>query len=121
MINNDFLYHGNISNARNIEVLHELDIQHILNVSQFSSSKDILGCFNELSINVNDTPETDIIHGQAGISRSSAIVLAYLLKYQQKTLLAAYGYLTERRHLAEPNDCFLLQLIRYEKELHNLT
>ncbi|CAF3493530.1 unnamed protein product [Rotaria socialis] len=97
MINDDFLYHGNISNARNIEVLHELDIQHILN------------------------NENVLVHCQAGISRSSAIVLAYLLKYQQKTLLAAYGYLTERRHLAEPNGCFLLQLIRYEKELHNLT
>ncbi|CAF3011396.1 unnamed protein product [Rotaria socialis] len=97
MINDDFLYHGNISNARNIEVLHELDIQHILN------------------------NENVLVHCQAGFSRSSAIVLAYLLKYQQKTLLAAYGYLTERRRLAEPNGCFLLQLIRYEKELHNLT
>ncbi|CAF4359159.1 unnamed protein product [Rotaria magnacalcarata] len=57
----------------------------------------------------------------AGISRSFTIVLAYLLKYQHKTLLEAYDSLTERRRLAELNDDFLLQLIRYEKELYILT
>jgi hypothetical protein len=34
-------------------------------------------------------------------------------------LIKAYDYLLDRRSLAAPNPGFLMQLIRYEKELRN--
>ncbi|CAF1158168.1 unnamed protein product [Rotaria sordida] len=48
-----------------------------------------------------------------GISRSSSIVLAYLLRYHHNSLAEAYDYLVERRRFAAPNHAFFLQLIRY--------
>ncbi|CAF1283658.1 unnamed protein product, partial [Rotaria sordida] len=47
-----------------------------------------------------------------GISRSSSIVLAYLLRYHHNSLAEAYDYLVERRRFAAPNHAFFLQLIR---------
>jgi len=38
-------------------------------------------------------------------------------RYHHDTLDKAYDYLLERRRMAAPNLSFLLQLIRYEKEL----
>ncbi|CAF0992839.1 unnamed protein product [Rotaria sordida] len=52
-----------------------------------------------------------------GISRSSSIVLAYLLRYHHNSLAEAYDYLVERRRFAAPNHAFFLQLIRYEHKL----
>ena len=97
-----FLYHGHLGHARNIALLKELRIQHILNVCETPSEKDIVDQFNVLWINIDDAPSADIcqhfnttnsflqackqkgekvlVHCQLGISRSSSIVLAYLLK-----------------------------------------
>ncbi|CAF4263091.1 unnamed protein product [Adineta steineri] len=63
--------------------------------------------------------EKVLVHCQAGISRSSSIVLAYLIRYHNDSLEKAYEYLLERRPIAAPNYNFLIQLIRYEKELKN--
>ncbi|CAF1443884.1 unnamed protein product, partial [Didymodactylos carnosus] len=57
------------------------------------------------------------VHCQMGISRSSTIVLAYLMKYHHDTLFKAYDFLLDKRRQASPNHGFLLQLIRYEQEL----
>ncbi|CAF1050269.1 unnamed protein product [Adineta steineri] len=54
-----------------------------------------------------------------GISRSSSIVLAYLMKYHHDTLMEAHDFLLDRRPISCPNPGFLLQLIRYEKKLRN--
>ncbi|CAF4371144.1 unnamed protein product, partial [Rotaria magnacalcarata] len=47
-----------------------------------------------------------------GVSRSSSIVLAYLMKYHYHTVHEAYAHLVARRHIALPNDGFFIQLIR---------
>lgn len=97
-----FLYHGSLGHARNIDLLKELRIQHILNVCETPLDENIVDQFNVLWINIDDEPGTDIcqhfdttnrflqtceqkgekvlVHCQMGISRSSSIVLAYLLK-----------------------------------------
>ncbi|CAF5174603.1 unnamed protein product, partial [Rotaria magnacalcarata] len=51
------------------------------------------------------------------VSRSSAIIVAYLLRSYFNTLREAYNHLVEQRWIAVPNDAFFLQLIRYEKDL----
>jgi protein-tyrosine phosphatase len=102
MIIDNFLYHGDFDQARNMKLLKELNIRHIITVCEFKLKKEILNKFNVLWINLHDIPSADIrqhfdqtneflnvcrsknekvlVHCQIGVSRSSSIVLAYRLK-----------------------------------------
>ncbi|UJR20926.1 hypothetical protein I4U23_024035 [Adineta vaga] len=135
----NFLYHGDLGHASNIGLLNQLGIQHIINICDCALDQIIVEKFNVLWINLYDDLQADIkkhfdrtneflynckqknekvlVHCQMGISRSSSIILAYLMKYHHDSLYKAYDYLLERRRIAAPNLSFLLQLIRYEKEL----
>ncbi|CAF1364332.1 unnamed protein product [Adineta ricciae] len=139
VIIDNFLYHGNLQHAMNTKLLEELNIRRIVNVCDCKLNQDILDRCHVLWINVEDDTYTDIVeyfamtnrflqscckegqrvlvHCQMGVSRSSSIVLAYLMKYHYGSLDEAYQYLVGRRRCAEPNLGFLLQLIRYEREL----
>ena len=59
----------------------------------------------------------------AGISRSSTIVLSYLMRKYQKTYSLALGMLRKNHPQAFPNYGFISQLQKFEKSLgiHNLT
>lgn len=98
----DFLYHGDLGHAQNKALLDELGIRHIVNVCDYPLDKDIVDHFNVLWIKIEDVlganirPHFDrtntflhtckdkgekvLVHCQMGISRSSSILLAYLLK-----------------------------------------
>jgi protein-tyrosine phosphatase len=98
----DFLYHGDLGHASNIKLLNELGIRHIIDICDFELEKEILEKFHVLWINLYDEFKADIkkhfeetnqflydckqknekvlVHCQMGISRSSSIVLAYLMK-----------------------------------------
>jgi hypothetical protein len=97
-----FLYHGDLGHASNIKLLNELGIRHIINVCDLKLEQHILDNFNVLWVNLYDELRADIkkhfeetnqflyeckqknekvlVHCQMGISRSSSIVLAYLMK-----------------------------------------
>lgn len=97
-----FLYHGDLGHAQNLSLLKELDIRHIINLSDSSLHTEVLEYCNVLSLRVDDALGIDIqqyfdktnrflaackekgekvlVHCQMGISRSSSIVLAYLLR-----------------------------------------
>ena len=98
----DFLYHGDMNHASNMKLLTKLGIRHILNTCDSPLETEITKNFNVLWINVVDDLSTDIIryfqetndflfsckqkkekvlvHCHMGISRSSSVVLAYLMK-----------------------------------------
>ena len=98
----DFLYHGDFGHAQNISLLQEMRIQNILNICDIPLNNDILTQLNVLWIPIDDTMTTDIskhfdrtikfirsckekgervlVNCQMGISRSSTIILAYLLQ-----------------------------------------
>ncbi|CAF1063816.1 unnamed protein product [Rotaria magnacalcarata] len=136
----DFLYHGDLAHAIDINLLVDLNIKNIINLCDCQLDEQIEAIFNLLWIqnleddfhgNINkyfdqtnqflfeckEKNEKVLVHCQAGISRSSSIVLAYLIRYNNLSLEKAYEYLLEKRPIAAPNCGFLIQLIRYEKEI----
>ncbi|TGZ63530.1 hypothetical protein CRM22_006868 [Opisthorchis felineus] len=61
-----------------------------------------------------------LVHCVAGVSRSVAIVMAYLMhKYRNFTVLRALDFIQSRRPIAGPNLHFMGQLEHYYAELHS--
>jgi protein-tyrosine phosphatase len=60
---------------------------------------------------------TTIVHCEMGVSRSSSIVLAYLMKYHRMSLEDAFAFLRQRRPFVKPNAGFWRQLQKYERIL----
>jgi len=54
-----------------------------------------------------------------GISRSSTITIAYLMRKHMWSYKQAIEYVSERRRIIDPNEGFKKQLQRYEKLLNN--
>ncbi|OXU16319.1 hypothetical protein TSAR_004734 [Trichomalopsis sarcophagae] len=55
-----------------------------------------------------------LVHGNAGISRSAALVIAYLMETFGLKQEKAYSILQQRRFCINPNDGFMAQLREYE-------
>jgi protein tyrosine phosphatase len=106
----NFLYHGDLGHAIDLDLLLELRIQNIINVCDCPLDEDIVKLFkilwiNDLEDNVQgnirkcfeqtnqflseckEKNEKVLVHCQAGISRSSSIVLAYLIKSDELIFL----------------------------------
>ena len=62
-----------------------------------------------------------LVHCRQGISRSSTIVIAYLMRYYNLSLDNAYITTKNRRPVISPNIGFWKKLLQYEKELNTLT
>ncbi|RWS06797.1 dual specificity protein phosphatase 18-like isoform X1 [Dinothrombium tinctorium] len=60
--------------------------------------------------------ERSVVHCVAGVSRSAALVIAYLIKHKRMTLHDAFNHVRERRQVIRPNNGFFKQLIEYEKK-----
>lgn len=58
-----------------------------------------------------------LVHSNYGLSRTSAIVLAYLMQERKISLKEAQEHLRKCHATAKPNDGFVVQLLRYEQEL----
>jgi protein-tyrosine phosphatase/rhodanese-related sulfurtransferase len=58
-----------------------------------------------------------LVHCQAGVSRSSSIVIAYLVRHRDMTLKDAHEWVKACRPRIEPNTGFIMELMRYEIEL----
>lgn len=58
-----------------------------------------------------------LVHCKSGMSRSSAFVLAHMMKSMGMTLRSALIHTKERRPRASPNAGFMAQLVEYEIEL----
>lgn len=59
-----------------------------------------------------------LVHCVAGVSRSAAIVIAYLMKFKKMDLKSAFNMCYNERPVIRPNNGFMAQLINYEYQLH---
>ncbi|XP_066969714.1 serine/threonine/tyrosine-interacting protein B-like [Macrobrachium rosenbergii] len=55
-----------------------------------------------------------LVHGNLGISRSAAVVIAYVMEKKMLTYKEALEFVQNRRYCINPNDGFKHQLIEYE-------
>ena len=58
-----------------------------------------------------------IYFSNAGISRSSTIIIAYLMRYDKFTLEDALLTVQKNRPAAKPNEGFMGKLVEFEKML----
>lgn len=57
-----------------------------------------------------------IVHCTAGVSRSAAVAIAYLIRHRKMTLRRAYTSVAKARPVSRPNSTFLIQLIKFERD-----
>eukprot|EP00128_Syssomonas_multiformis_P018241 Colp12_sorted_trinity150504_noHs@19511 len=58
-----------------------------------------------------------LVHCAMGVSRSCSVLVAYLVKYQNMTLLDALWLVKTKRSAVYPNKGFMFRLIEFEYEL----
>ncbi|KAK5614330.1 hypothetical protein CRENBAI_003165 [Crenichthys baileyi] len=76
--------------------------------------------FDQVADKIRITAEGNgrtLVHCNAGVSRSAALCLAYLMKHRGATLLEAHRLLKSCRPIVRPNPGFWRQLIQYEAGL----
>jgi len=133
-----FLYLGAYDTACNKSLLQKLHIEYILNVT--AECENVFeNDFIYHRIELDDRPTECIsavfdeafgfidkaekaganvyVHCQQGISRSAAIVMAYLMKRNLWNLDAASEYVCNCRPIIAPNCGFMKQLKQFEQKL----
>ena len=76
--------------------------------------------FDEVADKIETTAERcgrTLVHCNAGVSRSAALCMAYLMRHRGATLLEAHSRVKSCRPVVRPNNGFWKQLIQYETEL----
>ncbi|CAF0905662.1 unnamed protein product [Adineta ricciae] len=134
------LYLGTGNQAANWKIVRDLKITHIINISiehqcvfndkikylhlELEDSEDVClkDCFHEAVQFIESALENSsnrvLVHCHLGISRSTTLVLAYLMKTYHATVHEAFRFLRHRRPIVCPNIGFLRQLIEFENELY---
>jgi len=82
--------------------------------------EDITRYFDETAEYIHEIlskGERVLVHCFAGKSRSTTIMISYLIKYHKMTVDQALKTIREKRSVAQPNMGFLKQLRLYEKKI----
>jgi len=137
------LYVGNEVDAANLDALRLHGISHILNVT------NSVPCFHEgesamryMRIPVRDNGLINLrmhfqsaldfieearrrnarvlVHCHAGISRSSTVVIAYVMKHMNLAMAQAYQFVKSKRPIIAPNLGFVGQLMEFEQGLNKI-
>ena len=138
-INNIFI--GSYLNAKNWNELEKNNIKYILNCATECKNifedkikylkldiKDqndfpIQDFFDKgiqfIQESVNNNDGNILIHCMEGKSRSTTLLMAYLIKYKNENTNSAYKIVKSKRQLTMPNLGFMFKLREYEKSLIN--
>lgn len=85
-----------------------------------STSASISQYFDRIADKINEHASQggrSLVHCVLGVSRSTTLCLAYLMKYKSMSLKSAFDYVSARRPCVRPNSGFWRQLAEYEKTL----
>lgn len=135
---NKILFQGRGDQATNQRIINTLNITHIVNISEHKNafpskikylklpledmaSTNLSHHFEKTSAFIDEALNNDgrvLVHCNLGISRSSTITLAYLMKFKRWKLDEAFKFLKGRRTSSSPNSGFLKQLSEWEAELY---
>ncbi|XP_053201695.1 LOW QUALITY PROTEIN: glutamic acid-rich protein-like [Panonychus citri] len=126
--------------AHNKKVLEEYGITHIINAAENEVENRFEDDYNYYSMQIEDSSSTDLnkylddiyefidqgrfagncfVHCDAhkpGLSRSSAICIAYLMYKEKRRFDDAYNEVKEARPFVKPNDSFMKQLKKLDEE-----
>jgi len=140
LVFDSFLYLGGLKSLSNKTRLTRLKITHILSVVFIPPSKNLIAphirhLFLKADDNVtfNMTPYFEqacqfieearqskgsvLVHCVCGVSRSTTLCCAYLMKHHSMTVEQALVQIRSRRHIIQPNNGFLRQLVSYDEQL----
>jgi protein-tyrosine phosphatase len=131
------LYLGSFNNACDIEELERIKATHVLNCAYECNNENLPKDIKVLHLKIYDYEAFDIssffekandfinqcksengivfVHCKLGVSRSAALVLAYLIKNMGYTVDSALQFLVQKRDRVNPNKGFMKQLYSYEK------
>ncbi len=134
----DGLYIGSESNAKSLEELSSEQIRYIVNVTSHvplyhsdqlhyyhipaddTQKQNLLDYFDEAYTFIHNAIKNNekvLVHCVAGISRSPAIVISFLMRYAHMDMNDAYEFVKNKRSIVSPNLNFMGQLLQYEKKL----
>jgi len=127
----DGLYLGSFADALNKEKLREIGVTHILSIN-FGQAADYCAEFEYLLVAIDDAPNSDLlsyfelthefidnamskngtilVHCFHGISRSSSIVISYVMKLLAMDFGDAYKFVKDKRKAVVPKIWFKHQL-----------
>ncbi|CEG48077.1 dual specificity protein catalytic domain-containing [Plasmopara halstedii] len=144
----EHIYLGSRAHARDKNLLQRLHITHILNVTPQKEMDPVAGVpnffekdktfiYQRCSIFDNKAQDLSsvldssitfieqakyygriLVHCNKGVSRSTSMILAYLIKYQTMTFDQALTFVIERHPIANPNANFRQQLHEFECQVH---
>ncbi|CAF1107618.1 unnamed protein product [Adineta steineri] len=134
-----FLYLGGLKSLQDKDRLDHLNITHILSVVWIRPRIPIRSHIKHMFIKADDTISFDmsphfeqacqfidearqlnscvLVHCACGVSRSTTMCCAYLMKYHSMSVEQAMIHLRSRRHIVQPNTAFLRQLIHYNEQI----
>ncbi|XP_034955274.1 dual specificity protein phosphatase 18 [Zootoca vivipara] len=126
--NKHFLYANQITTVINVSVevvnTYFPDIYYIHVPITDSPSSRLLDFFDPVADKIRTVESNQgrtLVHCAAGVSRSSALCIAYLMKYHSMSLANAHAWVKCCRPIVRPNNGFWQQLIQYEQKLFGKT
>ena len=132
------LFLGSIGSASNLKQLQNCKITHIIccasgiknffpenfkyyNINILDCEKENIKQYFKESFDFIDKAIKNggnvLVHCHAGVSRSSTILIAYIMKSKKIKLNEALELIKTKREKVNPNNGFIVQLKDYEKEL----
>lgn len=60
-----------------------------------------------------------LVHCQMGMSRSSSLIIAFLMKQYGMSFIEAKKITKEKRQIVNPNEGFVKDLLKFQKELRD--
>ncbi|KAI4348108.1 hypothetical protein L6164_008869 [Bauhinia variegata] len=136
----EHIYLGGDAVARDRDILKQNGITHILNCVGFACPEYFKADFMYRTLWLQDSPSEDItsilydvfdyfedvreqggrvfVHCCQGVSRSTSLVIAYLMWREGQSFDDAFQYVKAARGIADPNMGFACQLLQCQKRVH---